>query len=78
MSRSIHYCLKCDEECFSDIPCSNCGYDGGCNSVEKPSPNDTFSKWKWMMDYCHERKWPPADFWDLAEKRWKERHGKKI
>ena len=38
----------------------------------KTSSNDPFPKWKWMMDYCRERKWHPTDFWDLAEKAYNE------
>lgn len=34
---------------------------------------DPFPKWKWMMDYCRERKWHPSEFWDLAEKAWCEK-----
>ena len=34
---------------------------------------DPFPKWKWKMDYLRERTWHPADFWDLAEKAWREK-----
>lgn len=26
MGRTIHYCAKCETECFDSIPCSNCGH----------------------------------------------------
>lgn len=38
-------------------------------TTTNPAP---FSKWKWMMDYCRERRWSPSVFWDLAEKSWRE------
>ena len=43
----------------------------------KNDTTDPYPKWKWMMDYCRERKWHPTDFWDIAEKAWKENESDK-
>ena len=32
-------------------------------------------KWSWMMNYCKERLWPPAQkwAWDRADEAWNQR-----
>ena len=36
------------------------------NNTKTPQNEDTH-KWHWKMDWLIKRKYPPADFWDMAE-----------
>ena len=33
---------------------------------------EDFDKWNYMMNWCRDRRLPPKDFWDIAEKAYEE------